>query len=204
MHRAALREVGKLFVPDDLMTSFLRWLFPPTSLDGIDAPTRVKVEGIATGEDASESLVTGRRGVVLEYRFWDRSEITNRRGRTKYDDRRLAFGRIGDSLLLDVAGTLLLVPITRDIDIEFAGHWDPGMLPALLPDAIVEAHPAVDRFTEELRYDEKALHTGQRVRVTAHVEPVQKAAESVYRGGRGAPWDFVVRPDLGRVRVKEL
>jgi hypothetical protein len=163
----------------------------------------VKVDGVVRGTDSMKSPVTGRRGELLEYRFWDRidtGDADNRRSQ----DRLLTFGRVGEALMIEVAEKVVLVPVNLALDVRFEGHWDPGMLPGLLPDAVVAAHPELDAFKEELRYDEKTLHSGQRVRLSGHIEPVANLDASIYRGGRGPAWDFVVRPDLSTFRVEEL
>jgi len=187
------------------MLSRLRsWLFPVRTLDDVKTPTHVRVDGVILGKDDRRSTVTGRGGILLEYRFYDRIELSNDGERQRYSDRLVTSGRIGEALMIDVAGRVVLVPVERRVEIEFAGEWDAGLLQSLLPDSLADAHPQLQSVREELRYDEKALHAGQRVRIVGHVAPVKRVAGGIYRGGPGLAWDYEVRLDLGDLIIEEL
>lgn len=181
----------------------LDWLFSKTSLDAVEGPTRVRVEGVVLGEDAVQSPLSSRRGAILEYRFWDRTHdsiVPDLEG----SHTPLVAGRRGDALLVDVDGRVVLVPMKGDLELEFAGAWDPGMVPALLPDDLVRLHPELSAFTEELRFDEKVIHPGQRVRLEGHVEKARVAGGGAYRAGPKAAWDFIAKPDQEPFSIEEL
>jgi len=180
------------------------WLFPRKSLEGIAVgarPVRVRVEGTVISENASTSPMTERRGVVLEYRFYDRWYSGQQQ--RPYSSRVLARGRRGDSLVVDVGGKLVMVPVAK-AKLVFAGTWTALPVPGLIPDEMIQTHPNLDVGFEDLCYDEKLLQMGSRVRLTGSVEAEERARAGAYRGGGGAPWDFEAKPEIGSFIVEEL
>ena len=72
--------------------SWWRRFSPRRSLDGLSGATRVTVEGTIVAEDLVESWMTGRRGALIEYGFWDLRIISfgpygRERGRAEFSTR---------------------------------------------------------------------------------------------------------------------
>ena len=168
----------------------------------------MRVDGVLLGEDSYTSPMTGRRALLLQYGFWDRSPQAGAQfggdQATHYRRTLLVMDALGGDLRVEVAGATLLVPLSRRVGLDLLGSWDPAPVLQTVPPDFHEANPGIDAHESELCYDELALHPGQTVRVHGVVEPAQRArGGGAFRGGQGADWDYIARPELGPFRIEE-
>ena len=178
-----------------------RW-HAATSLDGITLPTFACVEGRVASIDEIVSPISGVRAAIIRWFLVARAagvHVTDN-GRPVYTPVRTGYW--GDGVSVQCGAHRVSIPIDTAFTIEGAFDLQGGTpLPVGLPAAFGEMVAAIPVHQGSLLYQETFLRRGELVRLEAHFAPSPSRGGGAYRGGDA---DFVVRSELGPVRLIDL
>ena len=179
------------------------------SLEEIQGTSKVEIAALVVSPNLVESPLTGTRAVVFEWLFYFRSANYGF-GRSDHPlhDVKLLYHpvgsrRLGDELFLECAGKIVHVGL-REATLSFPRAQETGRLVNrdLPPDfSYLMENP--EPRQGPLVYHELALFEGDRVVLTATVEPLPVERGGAYRSNIGARPDFSVRADLGPLVIED-
>ncbi len=182
------------------MPSWLTRLFPQKTLEGVRAPTRVRVEASVLSPNSVVSPLTGYAAALIAWRFY--AHFTDRSGQSPVERYKLLYACArGEDLHLSTLDGSVLVPAQgRSIVPASPGRGVPldGPLP---PEAAQLAHWSAPGL---IFYDELLLRTDDAVRLRAVVAPCGGERGSAYQSSGAHPCDFEALPHLGPVVVEDL
>jgi hypothetical protein len=158
-----------------------------TRIDGVARPTAVQLRGRIASPNAVTSPVTHRSVAVLDAFFFVRSGA---------GDELVHAVRLGDELVVETLGGRVHVPLQR-VDVYYRGANPPGAPLPAIPAAFasLSADPGAHELARSgaLRYRELALSSGQPVRLSGTVTPID--GRMAYREPYRADFAVVVEAE---------